>query len=326
MADESALPADVVARRLRLAPSTLRSWSRRYGIAVGQRSESGHVLYTAEEVAYLARMRSLISGGLPPREAARMVLAEHPAAEADGGHPAAEADGGHPASLASRSSPGYASVARDLAIPGASAPVRELAAASMALDARLIVEIIRVAVACDGVIDTWEDLLIPLIAGISDQQLRTGSLIDVEHVLAAAACDVLAEASAALSRPAQHPPVLLSCAEEEQHTLSLHVLAAALAEEGVATRMLGARVPRRALAEAIWRSHPAVVLLWSQIPTTGNPAPLAELRDHPSRPKVFVGGPGWDLNRIPDAVQFLPSLPVAVSEVEAALSLRPKRS
>src|ERR1022692_2840578 len=284
MADESALPADVVARRLRLAPSTLRSWSRRYGIAVGQRSESGHVLYTAE------------------------------------------ADGGHPASLASRSSPGYASVARDLAIPGASAPVRELAAASMALDARLIVEIIRVAVACDGVIDTWEDLLIPLIAGISDQQLRTGSLIDVEHVLAAAACDVLAEASAALSRPAQHPPVLLSCAEEEQHTLSLHVLAAALAEEGVATRMLGARVPRRALAEAIWRSHPAVVLLWSQIPTTGNPAPLAELRDHPSRPKVFVGGPGWDLNRIPDAVQFLPSLPVAVSEVEAVLSLRPKRS
>src|ERR1019366_3971984 len=149
-------------------------------------------------------------------------------------------------------------------------------------------------VACDGVIGTWEDLLIPLIAGIGDQHLRTGSLIDVEHVLTAAACDVLAEASAALSRPAQHPPVLLSCAEEEQHTLSLHVLAAALAEEGVATWMLGGRVPRRA---------------------------LAELRDHPSRPTIFVGGPGWDRHQIPDAVEFLPSLAAAVSQVEAALGL-----
>jgi hypothetical protein len=282
MADESALPADVVARR----------------------------------------------------EAARTVLAEHVVAETAGDHPAAETAGDRSASLASRSSPGYASVSspgyasvpRDLDIPGTSAGLRELAAASTALDARLIVEIIRVAVACDGVIGAWEDLLVPLLAGISDQQLRTGSLVDVEHVLVAAACDVLAEASAALSRPAQHPPVLLSCAEEEQHTLSLHVLAAALAEEGVATRMLGARVPRRALAEAIWRSHPAVVLLWSQISATGDPAPLAELRDHPGRPKVFVGGPGWDLDRIPDAVQFLPSLPAAVSEVVAALGLGPALS
>jgi methanogenic corrinoid protein MtbC1 len=212
-------------------------------------------------------------------------------------------------------------VAQDLAIPGASALVRELAAAAMALDARLIMEIIRVAVACDGVIGAWEDLLTPLIAGIGDQHLRTGSLIDVEHVLMAAACDVLAEASAALSRPAQHPPVLLSCTEDEQHTLSLHVLAAALAEEGVATRMLGGRVPRRALAEAIWRSHPAVVLLWSQTAATGDPGPLAELRDHPSRPAIFVGGPGWDRHQIPDDVEFLASLTAAVSQVEAALGL-----
>jgi hypothetical protein len=214
-------------------------------------------------------------------------------------------------------------LARVLAIPGASAAVRELADAAMALDAHLIVEIIRVAVACDGVIGAWEDLIMPLMAGISDHQRTSGGLIDVEHVLAAAVCDVLAEASAALSRPAQHPPVLLSCAEDEQHTMPLHVLAAALAEERVVTRMLGARVPRAALAEAIWRSHPAIVFLWSQTAATGDPAPLADLRDHPSRPRVFVGGPGWDADLIPAAVQFLPSLPAAVSRVTAALGLGP---
>jgi DNA-binding transcriptional MerR regulator len=315
MADESALTADAVARRLGLAPSTLRSWRRRYGVTIGQDSAGGQVLYTAEEVAYLAQMHDLIAAGLPPREAARMVLAEQAAAPG--------APGDRPTAAAPRSSPGYASVARNLVIPGASAAVRELADAAMTLDARLIVEIIRVAMACDGVTGTWEDLLMPLLAGISDLQRRSGSLIDVEHVLTAAACDVLAEASAALSRPAQHPPVLLSCAEDEQHTMSLHVLAAALAEEGIATRMLGARVPRRALAEAIWRSHPAVVFLWSQTAATGDPAPLADLRDHPSRPKVFVGGPGWDGDLIPGAVQFLPSLPAAVSEVAAALGLAP---
>jgi MerR family transcriptional regulator, light-induced transcriptional regulator len=313
MADESALTGDAVARRLGLAPSTLRSWRRRYGVAVGRPNAGGHVLYTAEDVAYLAQMRSLIAAGMPPREAARVVLAERA--------PAPGAPGDRSTIPARRWSPGYASVPRDLIISGSSAAVRELADAAMALDAHLIVEIIRVAVACDGVIGTWEDLLIPLIAGISDQQRKSGSLIDVEHVLTAAACDVLAEASAALSRPVQHPPVLLSCAEDEQHTMSLHVLAAALAEEGVATRMLGARVPRRALGEAIWRSHPAVVFLWSQTAATGDPAPLADLRDHPSRPRIFVGGPGWDPAGIPDAVQFLPSLPAAVAEVEAALGL-----
>jgi hypothetical protein len=58
-------------------------------------------------------------------------------------------------------------LARVLAIPGAPAAVRELADAAMALDAHLIVEIIRVAVACDGVIGAWEDLIMPRVQGDS---------------------------------------------------------------------------------------------------------------------------------------------------------------
>jgi DNA-binding transcriptional MerR regulator len=311
MADESALTADAVAHRLGLSPSTLRSWSRCYGMTAGP-GESGNLRYTAEDVAGLTRMRGLIAGGMAPGDAAQAVLAvqaEH--VEAGGDRPDGAPD----------SSPGDAPVARDLDLPGASELVRELAAAAMTLDARLIVEIVRVAVACDGALGAWEDLLVPLIEGITGQQLATGGLVDVEHVFTAAASHVLAEVAAALPGPARHPPVLLSCTEDEQHTLSLQVLAAALAEEGVATRMLGARVPVRALADAIWRTHPAVVILWSQTGATGDPAPLADLEDHPSHPKIFAGGPGWDRHRIPDAVQFLPSLAVAVTEVEAALGL-----
>ena len=51
-------------------------------------------------------------------------------------------------------------------------------------------------------------------------------------------------AAAAQRRPA----ILLACADEEQHSLPLEALAAALAETGVPSRLLGARVPPDALA------------------------------------------------------------------------------
>ena len=45
------------------------------------------------------------------------------------------------------------------------------------------------------------------------------------------------------------PRTLLACADEEQHSLPLEALAAALAERGIGARLLGARVPPDALRE-----------------------------------------------------------------------------
>jgi hypothetical protein len=63
----------------------------------------------------------------------------------------------------------------------------------------------------------------------------------------------------------------------EQHSLPLYALAAALAELQVETRMLGARTPPQALADAVSRTGPAAVFVWSQTAATGDPAQLAGL-------------------------------------------------
>lgn len=193
-----------------------------------------------------------------------------------------------------------------------------LAEAAAALDDRSALEIIRVALASDATVATWEDLLVPVLTGVGEQHARTGGAVEDEHILSACVTAALTELRAGLARPDPHRPVLLACAEEEQHALPLHALAAALAEQGVAARMLGARVPYRALATAIRRSAPAAVLVWSQTRATGDPAPLAGLPGERSGPRYLVGGPGWQGPRIP-GVRRVRYLPEAVNAVAGAL-------
>ena len=58
------------------------------------------------------------------------------------------------------------------------------------------------------------------------------------------------------------------------------------------SQLLGARVPMGALTEAVRRTGPAVVFVWSQIPATGDPAALARLPGLRPAPIVVAGGPG----------------------------------
>jgi hypothetical protein len=98
---------------------------------------------------------------------------------------------------------------------------------------------------------------------------------------------------ARLAAPASARPVLLAAAEDELHTLPLYALAAALAEQGIGTRVLGARMPVAALADAVRRSGPAAVFIWSQLERTADPRRLAALPTLRPATIVVVGGPGW---------------------------------
>lgn len=75
-----------VARRLGVAPTTVRTWDRRYGLGPDAHTGGRHRRWTAGDVARLERMCVLTATGIPPAEAARMVRDEEPpAAGADGG-------------------------------------------------------------------------------------------------------------------------------------------------------------------------------------------------------------------------------------------------
>src|SRR5659263_320201 len=60
----------VVARRLGVAPSTLRTWDRRYNLGPSERVAGAHRRYTDADVARLLIMRRLTLEGVAPADAA----------------------------------------------------------------------------------------------------------------------------------------------------------------------------------------------------------------------------------------------------------------
>ncbi|MFG1961575.1 MerR family transcriptional regulator [Nonomuraea sp. NPDC049028] len=288
-----------VSRRLGVPAATLRTWNLRYGIGPSGRSRGGHRRYDATDLLRLEEMNRLIREGVAPAEAARASLRLRPGADQrEPAEPAAPGAG----------------------VAGPVPTTAMLARAATRLDGGAVGAGVTAAIARHGPAWTWERLVLPVFATISRLQRRTGAGIEVEHLFSdgvLAALHPLLEPPAA---PVNLRPVLLACAEEEQHSLPLYVVGAVLARTtGVAVRLLGARTPYGALADAIRTLGPCAVFLWSQQALTGDPAPLAALP--PVRPpyRVVVGGPGW-WDGLPRGVTRVGSLEEAVTRLVAAAS------
>jgi hypothetical protein len=141
----------------------------------------------------------------------------------------------------------------------------------------------------------------------------------VEHLVSRTVSEVL---GAVPRPPAGGPPpaILLACADEEQHSLPLEALAAALAEGGVACRLLGARVPPAALRDAIARTGPRAVVVWAHQRETAGPTQLTTLLTGRPRPLLVVAaGPGWRPETVPEEVAVPATLAHAVTVTTAAV-------
>lgn len=68
--EEELLTVAAVARRLGVAPATLRTWDRRYGLGPSTHEAGEHRRYCPEDLAKLMMMRRLISAGVTPADAA----------------------------------------------------------------------------------------------------------------------------------------------------------------------------------------------------------------------------------------------------------------
>ncbi len=154
---------------------------------------------------------------------------------------------------------------RVLALPGGTAETRGLARAAMALDAASMRVAVERAVAEHGVIPTWTELLCPVLVAVGERWAATGEGVEVEHLLAGTAGSALRAVGAA-PEPRNGRPVLLACAPEEQHSLPLAALAAALAEQGIGARLLGGGLPLPSLRAAVRRTGPAAVMVWAHAP------------------------------------------------------------
>src|SRR5690242_13238745 len=205
-------------RDLGLAPDTLRKWQHRYGLGPSRSSSGGHRRYVHADLLRLRRVRDLIARGVATAEAARQVLQD-------------EAIG-----LESSSS---------------DPTVRRLTAAAAQLDGPSVRHLVDQELARRGVVDTWENLLRPVLvaAGAAAEQSTHG--IAMEHVLSHVVHAAFAAASGRIAPTAATPrPTLLSCAPDEEHELPMVALAAALAERGIGSTLLGARTPLAASTAA----------------------------------------------------------------------------
>lgn len=311
------LSVAAVARRLGIAPATLRTWDRRYGLGPSEHVAGSHRRYTGDDLARLSAMRRLTLEGVSPADAARLVLGTAPGPGPDlPAEPLPDREG---RLVATARAPGGGPGGRVLPLPGADAAVRGLGRAAMALDARAVTATVREQVTRHGVLHTWEAVLRPLLVAVGSRWAATGEGVEVEHLLAECASDVLREVAGRAVEPPGVRPVLLTCAPDEQHSLPLHALAAGLAENGVASRTLGAALPPDALLAAVRRTGPAVLFVWSQLPGTADPAVLEALPVQRPAAALLVGGPGWTLTDLPRRVTFAGGLPEAVALVDRAL-------
>ena len=324
VADDGYEPVDYlsvgeVADLLGVAPATLRSWGRRYGLVPAARTEGGHRRYTPDEVDRLRRMQELVGCGVMPAAAARQVLSE--AATQPG-----RTDGsGAVVPVRLRALPG----SRPLAVAGASADARALARAVSRLDVEAAGGQVRDMLVRRGAEVTWAGVVSPVLRAIAAARRRDGSE-GVEGALAEAVTQAVRGYCGFLPAPGRDRPILLAGAPDETRTLPLHIMRAALAERRVGSVLLGA-VPAEVVSFEARRVGARQVLVWREAAAgrgawaSGVVAPSVDGLDPsearllpPDLPRpLVVGGDGWAGVRLPAGLHWVPDLRSAVRALSA---------
>lgn len=263
-----------VAARLGIAASTLRTWERRYDVGPSRRTAGGHRRYTEIDIDRVVLTQLLIARGAPPRDAAHVAHSLDAAglAEALG----AEQD----------------------RLPREHLSIEELAPtvlrAAVAGDSRRIARLLGAALDDLGAATAWTDVIAPALIAIG-QEWSAGRLeIEAEHLASEV---ILGELRAYTRRAGEigqgDPVIVLASAEDDQHSLPVFAMEAALAEAGMGSLVLGAQLPAHSLASVTQRLRPTVVFLWASL-ARPDEEPLEDvLAATADETTLILAGPGW---------------------------------
>ena len=288
---EEKLTVAAVARQIGVAPATLRTWDRRYGLGPSEHNDGEHRRYCPGDVARLMTMRRLIVAGVSPAEAAEQA----------------------------KNFKGVIKIKKIVE----EFEVREevvdaIYKALQSFDRVFVEETIAHEIAEYGVEGAWSDVIVPTLFLIGQDWETEQKGIEVEHFFSEILKRTMHNQVVELKKPLNSRPVLLAAVGEELHSLPVYALAAALCARNIQTYVLGARTPLIALSAMVTRCAPPAIFLWAQLSKNAETKYWEDMPSIRPAPRIVVGGPGWDSIECSEVIRA-EGLEHACDEIEQAL-------
>ena len=264
---EEKLTVAAVARRIGVAPATLRTWDRRYGLGPSDHEEGEHRRYCPNDLAKLTMMRRLIVAGVTPADAAEQAKA-------------------------CKTIVPLKKIVKEFEVR--EEVVGALYKALQGFDHVFVETTLAHEIDTYGVQGAWSDVIVPVLFLIGEEWENNQKGIEVEHLFSEILKRTMHNRVVELKKPINPRPVLLAAVGEELHSLPIYALAAALCERNIQTSVLGARTPLEALSAMVTRCAPPAIFLWAQLPKNAESKYWNEIPAIRPAPRIVVGGPGWD--------------------------------
>ena len=293
--EDERLTVASVARRLGIAPATLRTWDRRYGLGPSSHVEGEHRKYDGKDLARLTLMRKLIVQGYSPCDAAEVALKSK-----------------------AKGSETSLNTTQEVESADCSELIESLLKAARVYDRSYIENTLRDQINKQGIINTWNGLIVPVLIAVGNEWAELGTGIEIEHLLTEIITRLMQSSNQTPDLPINSRPVLLACIGEEMHTLALYTLGAALAERNIQSQFLGARTPISAVGAVVKKSAPPAVFLWAQLAKNGKSEVIGDIPKIRPAPRIILGGPGW-LKSSRKSVVRVDCLDSAITEITRAV-------
>ena len=254
-------------------PTLLRAWERRYSLLVPTRTDTGHRLYTAEDLRVLRRVRSLLDQGRSIGE----IVAQGRNRLLDQGE----------------SAPSQASLEKGPGLPLLDSLREEILQAALRLDDAGIQRGLDLAFGSVSSIKVLDQLLVPLAREMGQLWARQVASVAAEHMLTQCLQRRMQRMIELENHPGQRALAVCAGFPDEYHELGLQLLVYHLLQLGMQVVYLGPSLPFEDLAIAAQIRRPQLIMLSVTRPSlldVHKPGLIQLAQSLPAGTRLMLGG------------------------------------
>lgn len=245
---------------------TLRAWERRYGLISPMRTETGHRLYSREDVGKIRKASELLESGMNISQAARIL-----------------------------NNPDLARLDPTNSSMAWAAFQQRILDAIYSFDELLLEEIYQQALSLHPIQTVTQELIIPVLRALGDRWDKIATGIAAEHFFSVFLRNKLGARFHHRSRTNNGPKLICACLPGDPHEIGLLLFSLAADDANYRQILLGADMPLPHLAEAAKRtSVNAIVLSGKYLRNPVQVIQEIETLVTASPVPVFVGGEAAD--------------------------------